>query len=266
MNIQFLQKYGRLLLQVGVFIAIIANSYILYSISQPSSNSSDKNLFVTVLTAPECEDCFDFAEMIDYYKEQGVTDGQIEYVEYDSRAGKKLVNKFSVNTVPTVLVEGDIQQYSYLQELVGTLATVKEDTLVLNDGVQPPYLEIETGEKRGAFEVIYLSDTTCEDCYDVDLHRPVFDRLIMTADKETILDSADDEAVTLIEEYAITAIPTIILRGDLAVYKPFNDIWESAGTIEEDGTYILRQGVLSMGTYKSLPTGEIIEQEDPSVE
>ncbi len=244
---------------------MLVNSYLLYSLSKPASGIDD-GLSVTVLTAPECQDCFDFEEMIDYYKEQGLTEEQIEYVEYDSRAGKKLVKKFEVNTVPTVLVTGAIEQYSYLQELIGTLATVKGETLVLNDGVQPPYLEIVTGEKRGAFEVIYLTDASCEDCYDVNLHRPVFERLIMTPDKETELDITDEEAVTLIEEYAITAIPTIVLRGDLDVYKPFNDIWETAGTIEEDGTYILRQGVLSMGTYKSLPTGEIIEAEDPSEE
>ena len=250
-----------LILHGLITIALIVNVGLLFYLTDnPDDAVAAGTLKVLLLTAPDCESCFDLEPLRDYLVEGGVEEKNIEEVDYTSSSGKKLIKRHNITQVPTAVVTGDFSNNQYIQELIGTAGEVRDDVFVLTK-LQPPFLDLEEDKIRGLFEVTYLGDDTCEECYDIGDHKIVLDRLALKPATEKFVDISSDEGKVLLEEYFIVAVPTIILRGDLEVYERLFEIWQEVGSVEEDGSWVLRQGVASMGVYKSLPDGEIITPE-----
>ena len=176
-----------------------------------------------------------------------------------------MLKKYNITKVPTALIKGDFSGNQYLEELNGTAGEVVDDGFLITK-LQPPFLDLEQDRLRGLFEVTYLDDESCEECYDIEEHKTVLERLVLKPSSERYLDVSSDEGKLLIEEYGISAVPTVVFRGDLLVYERLIEIWEQVGSIEDDGAWVLREGVASMGTYKQLPEGAIIIPEENSPE
>lgn len=256
----------QLLLHIGLVIALAANIYLIMSLDDTKSVSGGfGDLEITYLNAEDCEECFPLDAFKEYFSENGITEKNVTELQYNSAKGKKLISKYEITKVPTVIVQGDIESYAFMEGLVNNLGEVRDGAFVVTEA-QPPYYDLSEGKVAGQFEVIFLDDESCEECYDVKTHEQVLARLGMKPSKTTELDLTDEEAEVLIEEYAIPGLPTILLRGDLEPYKSLQDIWPSVGTVEEDGTYVLRQGITSMGTYKQLPEGVIITPSENDTE
>lgn len=241
---------------VGLLVLVSAVMLVILFAVDSSSGKPDQTT-VTMLTVADCENCFDLAPLVDYLKENGVEANYVD-VEYDSRQGKKMIEAYGVTGVPTVIIEGyQVDAIEPVKNLVDLFGQMKSGAFVVTN-LQPPYLSLVDKQIKGLFEVVYLDDSSCEECYDVTDHRMVFDRLAMKPAKETTIEINSDEGQAIIEDYVITAVPTIILRGDLGVYSQLQEIWEQVGTKEEDGSYVLRRGIEDMGSYKRIPSGEII--------
>lgn len=114
----------------------------------------------------------------------------------------------------------------------------------------------EEAELRGRFSLIYLTDKSCSECYDVSQHRPIIEAYAAKPFEEKTVDVADSEGQGLVADYGIKKLPTIILKGDLSVYSAFQEIWPQVGTIEEDGAYVFRDAGV-MGLYFNLETGKV---------
>lgn len=252
-----------LVLQLLVIAALGANIAIAAGLFG-EGESEFEGLKITLLTTPECPTCFSLQPLRDYLAQNGVEDSQISEVTFDSRPGRRLVSKYDITQVPTAVITGPYGDYEFMAGLADSIAEARNKALVITK-VQPPYIDLSDNNKvRGEFEAVYVTDDTCAECYDVSLHEGVLERMAMTATKTTSVDIGSDEGKTLVEEYVLTAVPTVLLRGDLEPYDQLQEIWSLVGTIEEDGTYVLRQGVSSMGTYKRLPEGEIVKEETQS--
>lgn len=111
-------------------------------------------------------------------------------------------------------------------------------------------------ESRGKFSLIYLTDKSCSECYEVTGHRPIIEGYAAKPFEERSVDLADPEGQKLVADYGIKKVPTIILNGDLSVYPAFQEIWSQVGTIEEDGAYVFRETEV-MGSYLDLETGKV---------
>lgn len=253
-------KYLRPALFGALVVALLVNVILALQVSKSIGGGSGfGELEITLLTAPDCADCFDLTPLRDYLAQNGVTDGQIKEVPYDSWKGKSLTRKYDVAQVPTAIFTGAVSSYDFMQGLVDSIGEMRKDAFVVTR-LQPPYYDLAEEKVRGTFELIFITDQTCAECYDVTLHRTVFERMSMQASKESVIDVGTEEGAAVVEEYQIASVPTILLRGDLGVYESLQEIWPQVGTIEQDGTYVLRAGVGSMGTYKQLPGGEIISE------
>lgn len=253
-----------LVLQLLVTAALVVNVTLAASAFHGEAEPADfKDLDVTLITVSDCPTCFDLAPLKDYLAQNGVEDAQIKEVAYDSRAGEKLLGKYEVTKVPTAIITGPHGDYEFMAGLVGTIAEVREDALVVTE-IQPPYLDLAEHNIRGEFDVVYVTDTACTECYDIALHEGVLERMAMKPTNTSSVDISTPEGQELVGKYVLTSVPTILLRGDLEPFKQLQEIWSAVGTIEEDGTYVLRQGVASMGTYKRLPDGELIKPEPES--
>lgn len=246
---------------VAVLAALVVNVGLAFSLSRAGdAEASDPftDLEVTLISTPECAHCFDLQSLREYLVQNGVQDEQIKTVAYDSREGKKLIKKHEIKKVPTAVIPGSAMELDFMAGIAENLGSINNGALVISE-VQMPYLDLDLGKVVGEFELIVLDDQTCTECYDAQLHEDVLARLFMTPAKNTTIDIGSQEGKDMLESYAISSIPTILMRGDLESYTNLQEIWPSVGSIEDDGTYILRQGVANMGAYKQLPGGEIID-------
>lgn len=248
-----------LYLVIFIIIALLVNLFILFMpIGSEKENSSDiDSLAITFLTTPDCETCFSLDPFEEYFTSNGVDTDSIEKKEADSFTAKRLISKLKITSVPTVVVEGPIESFPFMQELIDATGEVRDDYFVVTK-LQPPYIDLESDSVVGEFDVIYLDDPTCEECYDVTLHEQVLDRLALQPVNINTVDVNSEEGQSLVDTYYISTVPTILFQGDLALYEQLNTIWETVGSIEDDGTYVLRSGVEQMGPYKVIPSGEII--------
>lgn len=239
-------------------VALLVNISLIFSIERGQDiDDGFEELEITFLQTPECETCFDLEPFADYFSQNGVEADQIESVDYNSFEGKRLLKKYDITQVPTVIVRGDISSYDFMQGLVDSVGEMRNNDFVVTR-LQPPYLDLEEDRVVGEFELVYLDDPACEECYDISEHDTVLDRLGLTPTTKKVIDANSDEGKALIDQYYIVAIPTILMVGELEPFESLDSVWGQVGTIEDDGTYILRRGVESMGTYKKLPNGEII--------
>lgn len=252
----------QLWLGISIAFVLVVNVGLLFMIRGGAFAAGNpfSTLRITLLDTTNCEECFDLGPLRDYLTQNGVEDGQIESVDADSREGKRLVKKFNITKVPTAIIPESVAGLEFMQGVVENLGVIKDGAFVMTE-LQPPYLDLESNEVIGRFELTVLTDSSCETCYDPALHDDVLGRLAMTPSKRTEIDVNSEEGQALVESYVITTVPTVLLRGDLDPYTTLQDIWTSVGTKEDDGTYVLRQGVANMGTYKRLSDGAIIEPE-----
>lgn len=259
-----------LLLQILVLLALIVNIFLLTDSVPFANNENDDSSFsITLLTMPDCERCFSLDPFKEYFFENGILESQVKEVPAKSLLGKWVTFKNKITQVPTAIIEGPVNDEAFMKELVDAVAEERDGQYIVTR-LQPPYYDLDEKRVVGDFDVILLDDESCEECYDISLHDEVLDRLVMTPNEKTVVDAASEEGVSLIEEYQITAVPTLIFQGELDVYTQLVDIWGQVGTVEQDGSYILRRGVESMGPYKTLPQGEIIypvlEEQQPEEE
>ena len=76
---------------------------------------------------------------------------------------------------------------------------------------------------------------------------------------QKLLDVQTSEGRHLLNKYNIELLPTIILSKDASDYLSLKSVWPNVGTIEEDGSYVFRQGVKSMGVYKDMTSNQVVD-------
>lgn len=260
----------------AVVAAIMAVNAVILSRTQ-SKVAQEKNvaeeaakpaqLAITLLTAPECKECFSVENMIATIKSNPAMEiTKEESVEYTSDQGVELVQKYGVTRVPTVLIAGEVDKAFDEPSFVENIGKRAEDGTLVVLNVPAPYVELPSGAVKGKFSVTYLADAACKECYDVGLHRSALANLAMSPAEEKFADRSESDGRKLISEYKIDSLPTILISGDLALYPQFAQIWPSVGTVEKDGMHIFRAGQPLMGAYKDLKTGKIVKPEPPAAE
>ena len=102
----------------------------------------------------------------------------------------------------------------------------------------------------------------CDDCYDISLHDTALTNLGLSPKSAATFDVSSDQGKSLVQEYNITKVPTILMSGDLSEYQGLQQVWSLVGEVSDDGTYIFT-GLEEMGTYKDLESGKVVEIEIP---
>ena len=158
-----------LVLQLLVIAALGANIAIAAGLFG-EGESEFEGLKITLLTTPECPTCFSLQPLHDYLTQNGVEESQIVEVAFDSRQGRRLVSKYAITQVPTAVIMGPYGDYDFMAGLADSIAEARDKALVITK-VQPPYIDLsDNNNVRGEFEAVYVTDATCAECYDVNLH------------------------------------------------------------------------------------------------
>ena len=204
-----------------------------------------------------CKECTSLNQVTDALKQSGVAITEEKNYEYYSNEGIGLINKFGIGRVPAILISKEIDSYDNIKEQVQQAAEEKQGFYVL-DATSAPYRNISEGRVVGLVKIILLKDKSCKECYDVDINKQILPRFGVFVKEETYADISSAEGRELIAKYNIEKVPALLLSPEASEYPIFVQVWQSVGSAEEDGWYVMRKPE-GLGTYKDLTTNEIIK-------
>ncbi|MFH1071919.1 MAG: hypothetical protein V1743_00655 [Nanoarchaeota archaeon] len=207
-----------------------------------------------------CKECMDLSILLTQLRGIGIDLYENMTIDITTTEGKRLLSKYTIEKVPTVLLDKEAGVYPALTAGWSQIGSIEEDGMYVLRNVTPPYKNMKTGSIEGLVRVTYLIDKSCVTCYNVTLHKAVLvGRLGLKIDKEQTVDIAETDGQNLIKSYAITAVPTIIVSSDASVYAVFSQIWNIIGTQEKDGSFVFRNmAALNNQVYKNLTNNETV--------
>src|SRR3989344_3747064 len=221
-------------------------------------------LRITIVTSKNCEgNCFDINLFLNALRQNGIKEVGTETLNIEDSQGQTMVEKYKIEKVPTVLISGELDKNPQLVQAWTALGEIIDNVFVFRKLV-PPYLEVDSGNLRGEFSLVYLTDLSCTKCYDVNLHKTALGNLGLTTLNSQTVDISSNEGKDLLKKYSISEVPTVLLNGDLSEYIGLQQIWSQVGKITDDGTYIFTK-MDEMGSYMNLKTGQLVEVAPPAV-
>ncbi|MBI2143423.1 hypothetical protein HYU20_03730 [Candidatus Woesearchaeota archaeon] len=210
---------------------------------------------LTYVNASGCSECPDLMPAVQQLRSLITVKG-INVVDKDSPEGKELVGEYAMTRLPGILVSSDVAEYPLSAQLAATGTVKKDGSIAL--GANPPYLNTSTGKVDGIANLIMLNDSSCGSCYDVTMHIPIVKRFQVYLGSTKAVDASSAEGKELTAKYNITAVPTILITGDVSVYAQLAAVWGAVGTVEEDGAYVFRtMSAIAGRQYKNLATGKV---------
>lgn len=254
-----------LILTIANLVLLFPNTKKLLKLATEKEQAKPPSFALTTIAPENCPECFTTAPLIDALKKQNVSVSSERFLNASDPEAQQLITQHTIEKLPTLIIKGDFEKQEPLKKQLETIGAVTDDIFVWTQ-VQPPYKEIATGNVRGRFFVTYVTDTKCKTCYDVMRHEQAMANLGLKAADDSVVDIGSTEGKKLQKQYALTAVPTIILTGDLGEYDSLEAVWQSVGTKEKDGAYIFREnGIVAsqMGTYRNLKTGKIVTPPAP---
>lgn len=210
-----------------------------------------------IINDKNCEDCADFGLLLQSFKQNGVAISKEEEFDFSESKAKDLIGKHGIEKLPAIILSEDIGAYPEIIQGLSQMGSKKNGYYVIES--QAPYVEAETGKLRGLAKLTFLNDSSCKECYDVNIHKSIISRFGIVIDAENEIDISSSEGRQLISKYAIKNVPTIVLTGDLGIYENFNLVWKNVGAVEDDGAYVFRE-MSAMGrgiVYKDIETNEV---------
>lgn len=209
---------------------------------------------LTHIIGESCPKCANLTQVISFFKQNGVKFSSEKTIDYTSSDAQELIIKFGVREIPALIVSKDILDYPAIAQVWDQLnATEKQGFYALHTTV-PPYRNLASNKIVGLVSLIYLNDSTCSSCYNVQINKQVLERNFgLAIANETTVDISSDYGKSLVKQYNITKVPIILVSPDASVYTAFSTVWSQVGSIENNGWFVMRNPEV-LGTYKDLST------------
>ncbi|MDP6139011.1 MAG: hypothetical protein QF655_03940 [Candidatus Woesearchaeota archaeon] len=210
-----------------------------------------------IISDNNCAVCIDLGLVLQNLKQSGVFVDKEEEFDFSGAKAKALIGNLDIEKLPALLLSDDIEAYPDIAQSMDQAGLKKQDYYIIES--QAPYVEAESGKIRGTVDLILLDDSSCSECYDVEIHKSILARLGLAIGEEETIDTSSEQGKQLISQYNLESVPTIILTGDLEVYENLDNVWPQVGTVEDDGAYVFRE-ITAMGqsiVYRDVDTGEI---------
>ena len=188
------------------------------------------NIELLVIRDASCTKCYGLIREIETIKAMDV-DVEEKIVDFNSREARNLIDKYDIKKIPIILISGEIEGLEVPN------FERRDDVLVLAR-ILSPYINTANGEVKGVVELVHITKSNCEKCVDLNPVIRQFKQTGMVFSKETVLD--DTQAADLIARYDIKKLPILIFSEGASEYDTIKQSWQQLGTVEEDGSYILR--------------------------
>ena len=183
-------------------------------------------------------------------------------LEIGSDESKQLIEKYNIEKIPAILLQGKTNESATLTQNWPQLGTIETDGTMVLRNIPPIYLETGTGKLRGETNATFVSVPDKNGVFDAE---EVYTQILQSAfgvnpvQQETI-SYASPEGKALLSKYNLEQIPAVVLSGDLNAYNGFPQAWLQGGTVEADGNYIFRNlGAIQGIKYFDLNKNEVVE-------
>ena len=213
---------------------------------------------LTHILDESCPKCSDLTQVIDFFKQNNVKFSSEKTLDYASSEAKDLIARFGMQKVPALIISKDILDYPAIAQVWDQLnASEKQGFYALHTNA-PPYRDLAADKIKGLVSVIYLNDSTCTNCYNVQVNRQILERNFgLVIANETTIDAGSDSGKALLKQYNITKIPIMLASPDANMYAGFVQVWPQVGSTENNGWFVMRNPEV-LGTYKDLGKGSIV--------
>ncbi len=181
-----------------------------------------------------CSDCFSTKSIIAGIKGDNVNITQEKNLNYSSEEAKTLIESYGITKVPAVIITGEISKVT-LQGF-----EKQNDGLVLQQ-ISPPYRDLNTQSIIGRISLTILNVSSCPKCPDMTIVVSQMKQAGISIFSEKNVDIKTAEGSELVKKYNITKAPTILLSNDAGQYSVISTAWQTIGTVENDGTFVMRE-------------------------
>ncbi|MBI4150680.1 hypothetical protein HY492_00990 [Candidatus Woesearchaeota archaeon] len=195
---------------------------------------------IQYVKADSCQNCTDLTLLGSQLTQFGVAIADETTFAASSSEGKQLIETYQLTKLPAAILSPDAGAYESLQQAWTQVGDIAPDGSYVVRVISPPYYDLASKSIKGKVNLISLYDSTCADCYNVSLHKTILQNFGMFIASETTLDINVPEGKQFVDQYTITAVPTIILTGEPSLYPALDQVWPSVGTVESDGAYVFR--------------------------
>lgn len=263
---------------IGIIVALVVIGAGWFLISkfwlQPKSDDASvtkplAEAKVTIVGAVACaKNCWDTQLFLDALSAQNIKIVSKKSYSvggwWPFNGANKLVKDFQIAKLPTVLIEFTGKDKPDISKFFSpTLGNVINGKFVLTKTLAP-YYDVASKQLKGKIKVTYLTDKSCAECYDIKKHEVALKNLGVDSAGSKTIDISSDEGKSLVSQYKITKVPTVLISGEVAAYAVLTEAWSQVGTIASDGTYIFTAVDLMGDSYRNLTTGKIIKAASPA--
>ena len=197
-----------------------------------------------------CSECVDPQAVVDVIDKNHNVEYDTSITEFNSPVGEKYTEMYEIKNLPAIIVSGDIEENTILGSWESLGGRSVDDRIVIENLL--PYYDLASDSVRGIVDAILLNDASCTDCFDVNLYQNIFKQFGVRAGEITVYDIASKEGSSLVQQYSIKKVPTILISPEVEVYQGIINTWDQVGTIEDDGWLILREVQKLSPEFKSL--------------
>ena len=166
-------------------------------------------------------------------------------LDYNSAEAKKLIDKYSINRVPALLIlSRNIDKISLDDKIFR-----KTKNAAIFDKAAP-YIDLKSGKVEGIVNLKEVYDAKCKDCTSLDSVKEQLEQLYVKIKDYELVDSSSEEGKRLISENDIIYLPTLLLSKEIKEYW-----WVSDKILaEEDEYYKFNTPIFP---YKDISTGAV---------
>ncbi|MEM4389449.1 MAG: hypothetical protein QXG98_02195 [Candidatus Micrarchaeia archaeon] len=239
---------------VALLVALALAAYNLFSVAQIGENVAhienasgqalSRSVTITFITDPACQGCDSAVRVATQLARQADSLGIIlqreNRVAFDSPEGRALIQKYNIARIPTILLSHEAGSSQQLQNAWRAVGSIEPDGTFVLRNLQPPYRETASGRIVGVVRLIELVAPACQECFPIASVSAAFKNLGIFLASQSSIELGTPAASALIQKYNITKAPTVILEGDVRAYAGIQSALRRVGSIEADGSYVLR--------------------------
>ncbi len=222
-----------------------------------ASNKINGKVEIFEIVDSSCKECVKLSSIPLSFAKLGVLISDWKKIEYNSNEGKKLINKFGIKEIPSVLISTEINYYKDLRDSLSKLGLNEKQGFYILHATQPPYRDLSKNKITGLVNLIMLTDKSCASCYNVSINKQILNRFGMVIQDEKTYDVSSPKGKLFVSKYDIQKVPIIILSSEAGKYDSFVRVWKSVGSVESDGWFVMRSPE-ALGTIKNIVNNTII--------
>ncbi|MDP7180595.1 MAG: hypothetical protein QF824_04970 [Candidatus Woesearchaeota archaeon] len=241
--------YNHLFIVLGVVIILFA-AYNTYQISSfggifdgklaEAEEAAKPAVIEFTVIDTDCEDCYDIGAVVELIESTEVEVKDKKRLDPSSAEAKELIGKYGIEKLPTVIITGEFEKSRSLASSLNDVGEVIDGDYVLTELV-PPYVDAVTGAVLGKVSLIQLEKKDCDDCSDLSTFVKQLKSTGVIFKSEQVVDVDSASGKSLVSKYDIEKVPIVILDKEAEAYPNIKVGWDTIGTVEEDGSFVMRE-------------------------